>query len=200
MIMRGRPAKGWLRVAADGVAHQATARAVGAPGRGVRAQPSAEGLSARLRSRTAAARSAPRSRRSRSMCSRRSTAPARSGARPCRARVPRRTAWGTVRAATSATGATASASEIHATAAGTSPLAISHDDRGDRRQHDRRDQPVHRPRRRRDARVVGGDRGQHCLWQLARVGAEHLHVEHQVEPQHRQQKPAAGRHEGDHRR
>jgi hypothetical protein len=30
--------------------------------------------------------------------------------------------------------------------------------------------------------------------------AEHLHVEHQVEPQHRQQEAAAGAHEGDHRR
>ena len=45
MIMRGRPAKGWLRVSADGVASKRQLESWVRRGCGIRAQPAAQGLS-----------------------------------------------------------------------------------------------------------------------------------------------------------
>jgi hypothetical protein len=100
-----------------------------------------------------------------------------------------------VRAPTSTIGIAPNSSETHATASGT-PLD---DDRRDHREHDCRDQPAHRARRRRNACVVGRDRGELLLARLCTLAPERLHVEHQIEPQHSQQEAAAGADERGHR-
>jgi len=53
-------------------------------------------------------------------------------------------------------------------------------------------------RRGRDPAVVAGDRGQGALGELTGAVSEHLHVEHQVEPQHGEQEPCSGGHECGH--
>src|SRR5205823_2333014 len=67
------------------------------------------------------------------------------------------------------------------------------DDRGQRGEHDRGDEPVHRPRARGDAPVVARDRAEDLLGQRSRAAsvAQHLDVEHQVEPQDGEQEAAA---------
>ncbi len=75
------------------------------------------------------------------------------------------------------------------------------DDARQRRQHRERDEAIHRPGAGGHAGVVGGDRRQHRLRQIcAVVVTTHLHVVHEVEPQHGEQEPDPGRHERFHAR
>ena len=62
--------------------------------------------------------------------------------------------------------------------------------------HGRRDEPVHRPGRGRDARVVRGDGASHFGGNVVVGIAPRLHVEHQVEPQHAEEK-ACSRNRGE---
>lgn len=155
-----------------------------------------------LTPRSAARRSGRRSRRSRRRAGPAPHGPARSAGSQGRGACPAARHWAPCAAPPAGSApAPGPARPMAATLPG--PLRDLHDDRGQRRQHRRGDQAVHRPRCRRDPGIVGGDRGQHLLGQLAprRPPAVpgSLDVEHQVEPQHGQQEARAGRHEGVHR-
>ena len=72
------------------------------------------------------------------------------------------------------------------------------DDRRGGCEHGRGDQPVHRPGGGRDPAVVAGDRREHVVRQVALTMAQHLDVEHQVEPQDGEQEAGPGGHERGH--
>ncbi len=106
-------------------------------------------------------------------------------------RAPRRTAAGTVWAPARLTARSVSTSAIAARQLGKSSPNSEGDLRADRGQHGQHDEPAHRSGRGRDPRVVRRDRGQHRLGQLGARVPSHLHVEHEVEPQHGEQEARA---------
>ena len=112
---------------------------------------------------------------------------------------PSRTAFRTVRAAASPIPNVASASDAHATQACTSWRDDLADHANQRREHRGGDEPVHRPGSRGDPPVISGDRVADFDREVSRAMAPHLDVEHQVEPQHREEEADADRRERVHR-
>ena len=106
-------------------------------------------------------------------------------------RAPSRTAAGTVCAPARLTATSVSNERDHGAPVGEVVAEQQRDLRADRRQHGEHDEPAHRSGRGRDPRVVRRDRGQHRLRQLGAGVPSHLHVEHEVEPQHGEQEARA---------